>query len=240
MNVPDLKRISYFNGQRLSAADLADSSDFSRELRWLHNRALHDWGIAGGLQVQGSVGARAVSVSPGYAVDARGREIILTTRTDVNVPAVSAHGAETTFFLTASWVADGAETVLQTAQGPCLGSGAIRLSDDPLLAWRSQKDLTNGLDIVLAQVWVRNCRLSRPISSAVRRNARPSEQPYIAAGQTDASLLNWALIGGPQPMGLQVEIDTSDAQFGTTPQYLVQVDGERYLAGAPGPLLAVP
>jgi hypothetical protein len=242
MNVPDLKRISYFDGQRLTATDLSDASDFTQQLRWLHNRGLHGWGIASGLQVTGAIGARSVTVAPGYAVDSMGREVILAAKATANVPAVSAHGAETMYYLVASWISDADETVLETSQGPCSASGAVRLSDDPLIAWRSQQDLQNGLDIVLGQVWVRNCRLSRAVSSAGRRNARPSQQPYVAGGQADAVFLNWTPIpGGPAPVGLQAEIDTSTGQFGSTPQYFVQLDGERYLASSPGgPLLAVP
>jgi hypothetical protein len=240
MNVPDLKRISYFNGQRLTAADLTGASQFTQELRWLHNRGLHGWGIVSGLQVGGGLGSRSVTVSPGYALDALGREIVLPAEAIATVPAVTSITNESAYFLAASWIPDAQESVLESGQGPCAGSGAVRLSDAPLIAWRSQQELRNGLDVVLAQAWIRNSRLSRPLSITVRRNARPAQQPYIVSGQVDGSLLKWTQIpGGPPAIGLQAEVGTSEAQFGGTPQYFVQLDGERYLPGAPGPLLAV-
>ena len=44
-DIPDLERITFFAGQRLLARDLGDLQRADRELRWLHNRSLHTWGI---------------------------------------------------------------------------------------------------------------------------------------------------------------------------------------------------
>ena len=46
--IPILERPAFFSGQRLTAADLDTVQTFHRELRWLHNRSLHSWGIAFG------------------------------------------------------------------------------------------------------------------------------------------------------------------------------------------------
>jgi hypothetical protein len=43
-----------------------------------------------------------------------------------------------------------------------------------------------------------------------RRYARPTRQPYVASGQTDASTLVWTAWDA----GLQADVDTSSAQFG--------------------------
>jgi hypothetical protein len=239
MNVPDVKRIAYFNGERLTAGDLTDAQDSARALRWLHNQGLHGWGIAGGFEVSGKIGSRTVTVSPGYGVDSMGREIILGAAATVNVPASFA-GAEAQFYLVASWVDDSSEPVLQTASGACFGGGAIRLSDGPLLAWRTPQDLQTGLELVLAQVSVANCKISQPISTSGRRSAVPAQQPYIASGQVPATTLMWKTwTAGPEVIGLQADIDTSAFQFAATPQYFAQLQGERYLAAPPGPLLAI-
>ncbi|HMD70396.1 MAG TPA: hypothetical protein VKF41_03595 [Bryobacteraceae bacterium] len=240
MNLPDLKRIAYFNGQRLTAGDLTDAQDLTRELRWLHNRGLHGWGIAGGFDVRGSVGSRAVTVSPGYGVDSLGREIVLGAPAVVAVPASFAGSAEAQFYLVASWTSDADEPVLQTAAGVCSGGGAVRLSDDPLLAWRARQDLQPGLELVLAQVSVANSRISQAISTSARRSALPPQQPYIASGQAAAATLTWtAWLAEQEVIGLQADVDTSAVRFGATPQYFAQLEGERYLAAPPGPLLAV-
>jgi len=239
MNVPDIKRIAYFNGESLTAGDLTDAQKSARQLRWLHNRGLHGWGIAGGFEVTGRIGSRTVTVAPGYGVDSKGREIILGVAATVNVP-VSFAGAEAQFYLVASWVADSHEPVLQTASGVCFGAGAVRLSDAPLLGWRTPQDLQTGLELVLAQVSVANCQISQPISTSGRRSAVPVWQPYVASGQVPASTVAWKVwTSGSDVIGLQADIDTSAVQFAATPQYFTQLQGEHYLAAPPGPLLAV-
>src|SRR5918996_6138934 len=91
VDIPDIERVTFFTGQRLTEKDLAALQRANRELRWLHNRSLHSWGIGIGLAVAGERGDSAVTVEPGYGVDCLGREIILTERRGIPVPAVS-HG----------------------------------------------------------------------------------------------------------------------------------------------------
>ena len=50
--IPKLERITFFSGQGLRAKDLAALQEAQRELRWLHNRSLHQWGIGVGLGVR--------------------------------------------------------------------------------------------------------------------------------------------------------------------------------------------
>ena len=65
-----IERLQFFNGQRVSAADLQGIEAFNREMRWLHNTSLHQPGIGSGFAVGGSKGDREVTISPGYAIDA--------------------------------------------------------------------------------------------------------------------------------------------------------------------------
>jgi hypothetical protein len=77
--------LNYFNGQRLQAADFRLEQEYHmRVRRWL-NRSLYKPGIATGLEVQAVPNAPRVRVSPGLAIDAYGREIILLEATEVNV-----------------------------------------------------------------------------------------------------------------------------------------------------------
>ena len=73
-----LERLQFFNGQRLFASDLQQLEAFNREMRWLHNQSLHQAGVGNGLEVTGQKGDREVKIMPGYAIDALGREIVLT------------------------------------------------------------------------------------------------------------------------------------------------------------------
>jgi hypothetical protein len=242
VSIPDLERITFFNGQQLTAADLTDVQTANRELRWLHNRSLHNWGIGAGFGVTGERGSRAVTVEPGYGIDQAGREIILTETRALPVPSIAsaAGGQEAVFYIVAAYRADKDQTVSESRQGICAAEGGVRLREAPLIAWRKPDQLAEGFELILAKAWVKNCQLSRPVCLAVRRNARSAQQPYIVSGQTEAGKTAWTLWQeGNKKFGVQTVVDTSQARFRTTPSYVAHVTGERYLAGSPGPLLAI-
>ena len=72
-----IERQQFFNGQRLFKDDLQTLEVFNREMRWLHNKSLHQPGIGNGFAVTGKKGDREVTIGPGYAIDREGREIVL-------------------------------------------------------------------------------------------------------------------------------------------------------------------
>lgn len=242
MNIPDLERITFFPGQRLHADDLADVQTVDRELRWLHNRSLHTWGIGVGFGVTGEAGESAVVIEPGYGIDCAGREIILTETLTKPVPAMAgdAQGKPVEYFLTAEYQPDAQQPVRERRSGVCLPEGTVRLAEDPLIRWKTRADLREGFELALAQVSVRNCRLSRGVSLAVRRSARPSEHPYIAAGQTVGGTTPWtAWTDGATLLGVTVDVDASSARFRATPHYMAHIVGDRALPSPPE-TLAVP
>ncbi len=73
-----VERNQFFNGQRLFASDLQGVEELNRQMRWLHNQSLHQPGIGAGFAISGNKGDRQVVIQPGYAIDADGREIVLT------------------------------------------------------------------------------------------------------------------------------------------------------------------
>ena len=85
-------RVNYFPGRLLTADDLAAEQAATRDSRWLHNRLLHGDGVATGLDV--TVEDGSVHVSPGMAIDALGREVILTQRRCLDASTVTpdSHG----------------------------------------------------------------------------------------------------------------------------------------------------
>src|SRR4051812_41853361 len=100
---PALERPLFFDGERLTAADLAAVQAFDRELRWLHNRTLHGWGVVQGFAATGVRRSRSVTVAPGYALDCRGRELVLGREIELTVPPVA---AATTWYVTVSYAED--------------------------------------------------------------------------------------------------------------------------------------
>jgi hypothetical protein len=234
--VPDLARVSFFDGQRLAAFDLNAAATLQRELRWLHNRSLHGWGIGLGFTVSGAKGDTQVSVGPGYAIDCLGREIVLTESLARAVPA-RAHdgqGRPLLYYLVAAYPDDSRLTVLEQRTGECETEGAVRLRERAAIYWKSAREGTveQGFEIVLARASVLNCELAAPLSLDQRRSARPHQQPMVAAGATGRGSTGWQLwtVAGPegsQVAGVRVDVETSAARFGVTPHYQAQLRGLR-------------
>jgi hypothetical protein len=75
-----LKRIRYFHGKVLSAEDFTVEQEYQLEKFRRHNRYLHGYGVVTGLEVSISSSSSdgfKVVISPGYAIDALGREIVI-------------------------------------------------------------------------------------------------------------------------------------------------------------------
>ncbi len=225
-----LQRALFFDGQLLGAADLNTLFDYNRELRWWHNRSLHNWGIAFGLEVAGDKGARVVSVQPGYALDCLGRDLVLTDRLDVPIPATA---GPLSYFLVAAYADDNSLPAAQRA-GPCDAAGTVRLAERPDLRWVRPDDpaadsrFRPGQDIVLASIQVQNCRLAAAAADKERRYALSAPQPLIMAGQTTAGRTPWDLWTESEVvLGVQTQVDTTAAGFGATPRYMAHVMGNR-------------
>ena len=72
------KRVRFFAGQLLTAADFEAEQTYHTEMRHLHNRLLHGIGIVEGLQVSEHDSQNdAITVSPGFALDGFGNEIVV-------------------------------------------------------------------------------------------------------------------------------------------------------------------
>jgi hypothetical protein len=194
-----LERIQFFNGERLFASDLQSLEAFNREMRWLHNQSLHQAGVGSGFQVVGNTGDRQVTISPGYAIDSCGREIILTENQVLAIPPVADNGSGAPVFydLTVSYPDDSQLVPAETRTGICTPAGVISLREAPVFCWVQLSDdptnhqpidprlktrINKALFLVLAQVQIFNCQLNQPVSTVPRRNARPAKQPRVACG----------------------------------------------------------
>jgi len=243
-NIPGTERPLFFDGQRLTAADLQAVQEYQRQLRWLHNRSLHTWGIVFGLEVIGARADREVKVQPGFALDCLGRELVLSDPATLPIPPVAGSGADgqpLAYYLTISYIDDDQLSPSETGTGMCDTSGAIRLPEMARLRFQSLRDTDpaiayrHGKDVILASINVLNCKLSEPPSPRERRDARPANQPYVATGLATAAASGWsALQVGGSTVGVKMKVDTSAAGFGSTPVYLAQVTGERALSNGAG------
>jgi hypothetical protein len=238
-----VERSQFFNGQRLFASDLQELEAFSREMRWLHNQSLHQPGIGSGYVPTGKKGGREITIGPGYALDAFGREIVLTQTHTEPVPPVASddNGQPVWYDLTVSYPSDSDLKPSETREGICLPRGAVRLREEPVFCWvrlslddngqvqpadyRLAQQLHDGLKIVVARAEVFNCQLERDLCTAQRRNARPATQPYIACDHSSPTWKMWKLSGPDETeIGFQTSIDTSKAKFKVTPCYLARLE----------------
>ncbi|MET8412323.1 hypothetical protein ABZV34_30180 [Streptomyces sp. NPDC005195] len=233
--LPSVSRPAFFEHQVLAAADLMELVHAERALRELHHRTLHGWGISRGIEVSGEAGSPSVTVMPGYALDAVGRELLLTRQVKLDVPAVTgdlegqpddpeSHPQE--FRLILRWTEDDEATV-HTRDGAGASFGAVRLDNDPTLQWLPKEAVRNGFDLELATVHVRDCTLTASPDPSSRRPLRIS--PHVAAGVTTPGRTEWTLVktDGGSVMGLRTEIDTRSGGFTGSPTYLLRLEGRR-------------
>jgi hypothetical protein len=240
-----LERLQYFNGQRLFASDLDAAESFHREMRWLHNQSLHQPGVGAGYAVSGGKGEREVSVQPGYALDAEGREIVLTQARTLTVPPVSGeeNGKPAYYDLVVSYPNERDLEESETREGICLPRGVVRLKEEPVFCWVRltpcpdlqpvdpvlKQDLEQALRIRLARAEVLDCRLNRALSTAQRLDARPHNIPYVACGTSGGAAWQ-ADTEQPGVLRLFQEVDTSVAGFRARPSYQAHAAGERLVA----------
>jgi hypothetical protein len=228
-----IERIRFFDNERLIAPDLQGMDDFARQMRWLHNRSLHQPGVASGYAVAGEKGDREVTIQPGYAIDSLGREIVLTQPYTQPVPpqAGDGQGGPAIFDLTVAYPDTLPVSETRTADCTSAVPGAVRLDESPVFCWvgtsPADKKLRDQLDagtrIALGRAKVLNCQLYERISVAQRRDARPGVHPIVYAAIADK--IKWVVKKGT--FGIEVApsdpLDTSAAGFRTPPGYFASL-----------------
>ncbi len=245
----------FFDGQRLAADDLQGIEAFNREMRWLHNQSLHQPGIGNGFAVAGKKGDRTVTVGPGYAIDDRGREIVLTSDRVLPVPPVSGDGAGSKhYLLTVAYPDDADLEIVEQRLGICSDPGATRLRIEPVFCWQplnpdgtpvtGAQEIVIGRQLTLAEIAVRDCALYADVSVVSRRNAKPANQPFIFAGEEKpADWRPWIFPAENDPeiefaarsspmqflSGFEAWVDTSIAGFISLPEYFCRIDGNRVI-----------
>jgi hypothetical protein len=249
-----LERIQFFNGERLAAADLQALESFNREMRWLHNQSLHQAGVGSGYAITGNIGDTQVTISPGYALDSQGEEIILTEPLVLPIPPVADNGSGASVFydLTVSYPQDSDLKPSETRVGicNCPPQGVVRLTEEPIFCWVQLNDdptkrqpvdarlknlIQSGMFIVLAQVEIFNCQLRQPVSTAQQRSARPAKTPHIASGI--ATNVSWkaeysgnstaSAVGVTFGLPYKATIYTTSGKFQGNPAYMARLSGSR-------------
>jgi hypothetical protein len=237
ISLPRVDRPAFFTGERLLAQTLDDAFSGPLALHRLHNRALHGWGIAFGLDVTGPADATAVTVGAGYAIDAAGRDLVLAQPLTLAVPPVSQAPdcGPVRFALTIAFT-DDADALVETRDGDCGATGAVHRSDDPTIRFQAEGSVRQGLDVVLAHAVVRNCKLAEARNLDGRRSALPAGRPHVAGGATAAQMTGWRpWPDATAPVGVVAHVPTAEAGFGDVPRYQARVEGPRSISTVQSP-----
>jgi hypothetical protein len=223
------ERILYREGQLLASADLRDEAERDDRLRAMHVRYQHGtWGIAAGLGVSLSSDSRSVAVAPGYALDAEGRDLLVPSERRLAAPL-----APDPQRLALVALHERGRRRRHVAS-PCGGEQTGRLPERAVLAWQPPQVVASGT-VVLAVARVEGGVIDPPLERGGRRYARRMTRPRVATGSTEgrSPWSEWKE-SGQGALGLQLEVDTSEARFRTTPLYLVSLAGPASGGGLPG------
>jgi hypothetical protein len=224
MSEMPLERLNYFNGQRLEAGDLKLEQDYHiRVRRWL-NKSLYAPGIARGLEVSEVANEPAVVVSPGLALDADGREIILLEAQQVAVTddALQSAGLNAEvdgLYLTIRYdeerVADQAGCCTSVAATPTSMNSRpptgrpSRVLAAPLFALRAFLPSSSSGEIVLAQVQLdETCNVKIDLSDRhyVGAASATTVRQYALEGEREVAFIPKECLpaGTPEPSDVNV------------------------------------
>ncbi|MFL6260715.1 MAG: hypothetical protein ACJ76Y_13460 [Thermoanaerobaculia bacterium] len=239
---PDLERYLSWRGQLLRSRDLNDTNAGEEERLFWHNRAVHDaYGVVVGLAVDPGTGVPPeVTVHPGLAYDAYGRELAVLAQTPVPPPRDVSQTAEIWLLLLRH---------REGASGPdgcgCGGAGAPGSE----LVWRRARRAGIRDGVALARGWWISGAagwLFRPDERFHPQRARAFARPHLGHGETPRGGTPWRswseppgptsgtdLTGAALPgiaipagaRGIEASVDTSAAGFTRTPCYFAWLQG---------------
>jgi hypothetical protein len=217
----ELQRLRYRQGQMLRSQDLNDQAVIEDQLRWWHNRGVHNVygviaGILEGFEVKlNDLFTREFTVKPGVAYDIFGRELILAGELKTELPGE---------------ITEGSATLLVKYQPPATHIELIgepqpakTPSVRPALVWKAGRvSVRDGVPIArIADVTKLDGETKIDVDRPI---ARPLARPHIANSRTQADGAGWELwtrktSSGEFFLGFQIKVDTSAAGFTKVPCY---------------------
>ena len=213
------ERPSVATGAPTSAADTERVLDYIEQLHAWHNLQLHPWGILDGLSVGRLDTAKELRVAPGSAIDAQGREFVLSEPRTVSVPFVDGTG----------------ERLLVVCRDRRTQLGKANLAWRNPAAAAGDEVFRPETDLLLSRVVVRRGQVVS-LHTEERRQARQQLTPNQIAGSTPDGRTEWRL-WAPRPnlawcgVATRIEFGLQAAPFSRTPAVFANVVGERLVRG---------
>jgi hypothetical protein len=191
-----IKRLRYFTGQFLEAADFTAEQQYHIDMRHRGKRALYyNAGIVDdGLRVTPKAGdSTKIVISAGIGVDGRGQELVLVEEVIVSLPTAGSNSQA--YFVTIKY--DQQETDEQTPGDQDISDTTRYLEKPKVEFFTNQSGFNPDLAIVLAKLTVDTAgHLSGPIDSSVRQGANGRFPHNLTVGQGGNGVLNTRHIDG--------------------------------------------
>jgi hypothetical protein len=159
------KRMNYFTGEFLNEKDFKDEQQYHIDMLKKHNKNLHSWGIAKGLNIVIGTNRKSVIIESGMAIDAEGRQIIVESNREKNVPD---NVTEKELYLTISYRETRVDSIDNiTGMEPQY----TRIEEEPHIEFFEKSDFDTSMTLLLAKVILDNNETISKIDQTVRKYA---------------------------------------------------------------------
>ncbi len=143
----EMQRLKYWQGQKLLSRDFRDKTNYEAQLRWWHNRALHNaYGVSYGYAPT-LIGTR-VRIDCGVAYDCYGRELILQMPRELAIPDPGDEFASVT--LVASF--DAGDRSISGKELLMGAGGCSSRAIEPAIQWQPSKTFRFTDGVALAEI----------------------------------------------------------------------------------------
>ncbi|ABA58329.1 hypothetical protein Noc_1863 [Nitrosococcus oceani ATCC 19707] len=220
LNQLELERLRYWQGQTLRSVDFRDQLAIDAQLRWWHNRALHNtFGIAKGFEVEQINQNHSVKIHRGLAYDCFGRELIHAV--DACLPLLT----EGDVTLLVRFKEDKYRATCEGEVGSVYSSDKIAGADQIEFFWKPTDSVDVQDGVPLARLRKKEILGSKRSLLRPLARSRPLARPRMASGATIPGNTAWEIWDKPEVrtnaglLGVQVTIDTSAAGFTEVPCY---------------------
>ena len=225
----EVQRLRYWHGQMLHSRDFQDQIKINHHLHWWHNRAVHQaYGVSTGLEVSTVLNKTgqlvALNVEGGIAYDCSGRELILQSNKEIEIPQLTPPG-EYTLMLYMHHKKTFEYSEQRELPGVCLDAATPVFLEEPSFTWKEGHYIDIYMGVPLARIQYSESHAVFDEKFAPPRS-RALARPHIASGTTIPGNTAWEpWKENGTDIGIQVEIDTSAAGFTETPCYFAWLQG---------------
>ncbi len=194
-----INRLNYFKGEFLEEKDFTDEQKYHIGMLRLHNKNLHTWGIADGLDVTFVVGEKKVTIHEGMAIDADGKQIVLNEAKDIDF---SASTAKNPICITIAYNDD----TLADSRTDTGITGFARRVEDPDIQYPDEPtDASRKL--ILAEVTLNNDKTIGNVDKSKKTSAG------VVAGDLEVNSIAFTLAGTDKSLWPKIKTNTGKLEI---------------------------